>query len=73
MKQKYPEYKQLDLTQIGKEVRDYWKGHGTFEKSVELRKGHKPFVFYEGPPVSQWNPWHSSPDGKGDKRYLLPV
>jgi isoleucyl-tRNA synthetase len=56
MKRKYSEYKQLDLTHIGKEISDYWKGHRTFEKSVELRKGHKPFVFYEGPPSANGTP-----------------
>jgi isoleucyl-tRNA synthetase len=56
MKQKYSEYKHLDLTQIGKGISDYWKGHKTFEKSVDLRKGHKPFVFYEGPPSANGTP-----------------
>ncbi|MBM3434901.1 MAG: isoleucine--tRNA ligase, partial [Bacteroidetes bacterium] len=56
MKRKYSEYKQLDLTQIGKEINDYWKGHRTFEKSVELRKNHTPYVFYEGPPSANGTP-----------------
>jgi isoleucyl-tRNA synthetase len=56
MKRKYSEYKHLDLTHIGKEINNYWKGHGTFEKSVALRKGHKPFVFYEGPPSANGTP-----------------
>lgn len=56
MKQKYSEYKNLDLTQIGKVINDYWKGHRTFEKSVELRKNHKPYVFYEGPPSANGTP-----------------
>ena len=56
MKRKYSEYKQLDLTHIGKEINNYWKGHRTFEKSVELRKDHKPFVFYEGPPSANGTP-----------------
>jgi len=53
---KYPEYKRLDLTQIGKEVGTYWERHKTFEKSVEIRKGHKPFIFYEGPPSANGTP-----------------
>jgi len=56
MKQKYREYKKLDLTAIGKEIGDYWKTHKTFEKSVEIRKGQKPFVFYEGPPSANGTP-----------------
>ncbi len=56
MKLTYSEYKKLDLTQIGKEIGDYWKNHNTFEKSVEIRRGHPPFVFYEGPPSANGTP-----------------
>ncbi len=56
MKQKYSEYKKLDLTQIGKEIGEYWNQHKTFEKSIDIRKGHKPFVFYEGPPSANGRP-----------------
>ncbi len=56
MKQKYPEYKKLDLTRIGNEINEYWKQHNTFDKSVEIRKGHEPFVFYEGPPSANGTP-----------------
>ena len=56
MKQKYSEYKKLDLRQIGNEIEEYWKQHKTFKKSVELRKGHKPFIFYEGPPSANGTP-----------------
>jgi isoleucyl-tRNA synthetase len=56
MKRKYKEYKALDLTRIGNEVEAYWAAHGTFEKSVKLRKGHKEFVFYEGPPSANGKP-----------------
>ena len=56
MKSKYSEYKKLDLTQIGKEVGDYWDKHGTFGKSVEIRRNHTPFVFYEGPPSANGTP-----------------
>lgn len=56
MKQKYSEYKKLDLTQIGNEIGEYWNQHKTFEKSIDIRKGHKPFVFYEGPPSANGRP-----------------
>lgn len=56
MKAKYREYQSLDLTRVGNEVGEYWKVHNTFEKSVALRKGHKPFVFYEGPPSANGTP-----------------
>ena len=56
MTQKYPEYKKLNLTQIGNDMGEYWEKHNTFEKSLESRKGHKPFVFYEGPPSANGTP-----------------
>ena len=56
MKQKYSEYKKLDLTQIGKEINDYWRNQNTFEKSVEIRKGNERFAFYEGPPSANGKP-----------------
>ncbi|MCB0806787.1 MAG: isoleucine--tRNA ligase [Bacteroidales bacterium] len=56
MKEKYREYKNLDLTQIGEFIGKYWDDQDTFAKSVETRKGHKPFVFYEGPPSANGQP-----------------
>ncbi|MBN3036590.1 MAG: isoleucine--tRNA ligase [Bacteroidales bacterium] len=56
MKLKYPEYRKLDLTAIGSEIREYWKEHRTFQKSVEIRRGSRPFVFYEGPPSANGIP-----------------
>ncbi|HSG68150.1 MAG TPA: isoleucine--tRNA ligase, partial [Bacteroidales bacterium] len=56
MKRKYREYKQLNLTAIGKEVGKYWEEHNVFQESLNLRKGHEPFVFYEGPPSANGQP-----------------
>jgi isoleucyl-tRNA synthetase len=56
MKRKYKEYKELNLTRIGKEINAYWEQHRTFEKSLQIRKGHKEFVFYEGPPSANGKP-----------------
>lgn len=56
MKKRYPEYKNLDLTRIGKEIQSYWQEDGTFEKSLKKTSGHKPFVFYEGPPSANGIP-----------------
>ncbi len=56
MKRKYKEYKELNLTRIGKEVNAYWEQHRTFEKSMQIREGHKEFVFYEGPPSANGIP-----------------
>jgi len=56
MAKKYREYKQLNLTETGKEIGKYWEDHEVFKKSLEIRKGHEPFVFYEGPPSANGKP-----------------
>ena len=56
MARKYKTYKNLDLTQAGQEVLEYWKEHKTFEKSLAIRKGHQEYVFYEGPPSANGKP-----------------
>ena len=53
---KYPEYKQLNLVQIGQEVLEKWKAKSTFEKSVSTREGKPSFTFYEGPPSANGMP-----------------
>jgi len=56
MSAKYTEYQQLNLPSISEEILIKWKQENTFEKSVELRDGHTPFVFYEGPPSANGMP-----------------
>ncbi len=56
MEMKYNEYKQLNLTQIGEEVRRYWEENETFEKGQRLSEGHPSFVFYDGPPSANGKP-----------------
>ena len=56
MKRKYPEYKQLNLTNIADEMLAIWEREKTFEKSVSNREGSSPFVFYEGPPSANGMP-----------------
>lgn len=53
---KYPEYKSLDLSQIGKDILKFWDENKIFEKSVSSREGKTPFVFYEGPPSANGMP-----------------
>src|SRR6201996_6054533 len=56
MANKYKEFQQLDLPSISQEILAKWeKGHA-FEKSVDLREGSTPFVFYEGPPSANGLP-----------------
>lgn len=56
MAKKYEEYKQLDLTKIADEVRLYWEENDIFKKSLDIRRGNEPFVFYEGPPSANGVP-----------------
>ncbi|MDR0414088.1 MAG: isoleucine--tRNA ligase [Prevotellaceae bacterium] len=56
MSKKFPEYKGLDLPKINQEILSKWKAEGAFARSLELRKGRQPFVFYEGPPSANGMP-----------------
>ncbi|HSV10448.1 MAG TPA: isoleucine--tRNA ligase [Hanamia sp.] len=56
MKQKYREYKQLNLTEIADDVLTSWSEENAFEKSISNRDGKTPFVFYEGPPSANGMP-----------------
>ncbi len=53
---KYPEYKQLNLPQISKDMLKFWEENSTFAKSVSSREGKTPWVFYEGPPSANGMP-----------------
>ncbi|MDX1476627.1 MAG: isoleucine--tRNA ligase [Saprospiraceae bacterium] len=53
---KYPEYKQLDLTAIDREILSFWEEHDVFTKSVEQRPESARYVFYEGPPSANGMP-----------------
>lgn len=52
----YKEYKQLDLTETGRKVLEYWKNNQIFEKSISNRPASKPYTFYEGPPSANGMP-----------------
>ncbi len=56
MNSKFPEYKEMNLSQVNKEVLKEWQEKDTFHKSMETRKGHPAFVFYEGPPSANGLP-----------------
>ena len=56
MASRYKEYQQLNLPLIGEEMLAKWEKNNAFEKSVSLREGHPPFVFYEGPPSANGLP-----------------
>jgi isoleucyl-tRNA synthetase len=56
MSAKYQEFSGLNLPAIEKEILQSWQENGAFEKSVSLREGAQPFVFYEGPPSANGMP-----------------
>ncbi|RLF45733.1 MAG: hypothetical protein DRN09_01370, partial [Thermoplasmata archaeon] len=41
---------------IEKEIQQFWEENNIFFKSMENRKGNKPFVFLEGPPTANGSP-----------------
>ncbi len=53
---KYKEYKQLDLSDTGKHVLEFWKKNNIFEKSISSRPANNPYTFYEGPPSANGMP-----------------
>lgn len=56
MELKYREFTGLNLPAIEQEVLAAWTAGQAFEKSVSLREGATPFVFYEGPPSANGLP-----------------
>ncbi len=56
MSSKYREYQQLNLPNISSEILAKWNESGTFQKSVDIREGNTPFVFFEGPPSANGMP-----------------
>jgi len=56
MASRYKEYKGLHLPSIEQEILTSWDQHQAFEKSISLRGGATPFVFYEGPPSANGLP-----------------
>jgi isoleucyl-tRNA synthetase len=47
---------QRDAVGSERDVLGYWKENDIFQRSMDERKGGKPFVFYEGPPTANGNP-----------------
>jgi isoleucyl-tRNA synthetase len=52
----YKEYKQLNLSQTGKDVLEFWQQNNIFEKSISSRPANNPYTFYEGPPSANGMP-----------------
>ena len=56
MGKRFPEYKNLDLSQVNKEILKTWDNNDTFHKSIRELNGKGEFVFYEGPPSANGIP-----------------
>jgi isoleucyl-tRNA synthetase len=56
MTARYREFTGLNLPSLEQEILAKWDAERAFEKSVELREGATPFVFYEGPPSANGLP-----------------
>ncbi|MEM9990405.1 MAG: isoleucine--tRNA ligase [Bacteroidota bacterium] len=52
----YQEYKKLDLTQIDKDILQFWESENIFQESITQRDADNSFVFYEGPPSANGKP-----------------
>ncbi|MCU0473294.1 MAG: isoleucine--tRNA ligase [Bacteroidales bacterium] len=56
MGKRFPEYKNLDLSKVNKDILKIWDENNTFHKSVRELNGKGEFVFYEGPPSANGIP-----------------
>lgn len=56
MSSNYKEYQQLNLPDISSQVLTRWNETDAFQKSVDIREGNTPFVFFEGPPSANGMP-----------------
>jgi isoleucyl-tRNA synthetase len=48
--------KEFKLPEIEEQVLTFWKQHSIFAQSLAKNKGHKKFVFFEGPPTANGMP-----------------
>ncbi|MBC7265090.1 MAG: isoleucine--tRNA ligase [Chloroflexi bacterium] len=46
----------LNFPELEEKVLRFWQEHHTFRKSMDVRAGAQPFVFYEGPPTANGLP-----------------
>jgi len=56
MGKRFPEYKNLDLAQVNKDILKLWDENDTFHRSVREVNGKGEYVFYEGPPSANGMP-----------------
>ena len=53
---KFPEYNQLNLSEVNQSMLGKWEEEALFQESLRVREGAPSFVFYEGPPSANGMP-----------------
>ena len=53
---KFKELSNKPVKETEKEISEFWEDIDILKKSVDLREGCEPFVFYEGPPTANGKP-----------------
>ncbi len=56
MSRKFPEYSQLNLSEVNQQMLSEWETENLFAESLSQRVGAPSFVFYEGPPSANGMP-----------------
>jgi len=46
----------INFLQLEEDILRFWKEHGIFNKSIEIREGGPHYAFYEGPPTTNGSP-----------------
>ncbi len=46
----------VNFVEQEKEIKKFWDENKIFEKSIKMRKGAEPYVFYDGPPTANGKP-----------------
>jgi isoleucyl-tRNA synthetase len=46
----------INFLQLEEGILRFWKEHGIFNKSIQIREGRPHYAFYEGPPTANGNP-----------------
>src|SRR6059058_3251451 len=46
----------VDFPSLERRILDFWRDEAIFEKSLKLREGATPWIFYEGPPTANGKP-----------------
>jgi len=63
--------KEFKLPELEEKVLKFWKDNQIFEKSLEQRRGAKPYIFFEGPPTANGRPHIGHLEGRAFKDVVL--